>query len=220
MSNELSPLKQEIISDVEERKRLMLQIKTLSLRYGFNEKDEQLFLSYSIPIIYSLWEGFIQNSFRTYIQELNKLDLKVDDIYKKLLIYHMESNFKQFREYPKNDQRKLSFFDNLHIFYKSESIQINPVVNTESNVGFDVLNRILRDFNLESIPEYPKPRFSLKEELDKFFLKIRNTVAHGQDSIKISREDLVRAIELVELLMDMVLDRLTNGFQRKTYLNI
>jgi hypothetical protein len=30
-----------------------------------------------------------------------------------------------------------------------------------------VLNRILSDFNVEKIPEYPEPQYSLKDELAK-----------------------------------------------------
>lgn len=212
-------LEQEIRSDIEERQKLMLQIKTLYLRYEFNEKDEQLFLNYSIPAIYALWEGFIQTSFQTYIQELNKLNLSVNTICKPLLVYHMESSFKQFREYPEKLNGKVTFFEKLNQFYQSEFIDIARTVNTESNVGFNVLNKILNTFNLDSISEYPEPRYSLPQELDMFLLKTRNSVAHGQNSVVINREDLDRAIKLVEMLMDLVFEKIIQGFESQSYLS-
>lgn len=213
-------LEQDIRSDIDERQKLMLQIKTLYLRYRLNEKDEKMFLIYSIPAVYAIWEGFIQNTFKTYIQELNKLELTVDTICKPILIHHLESKFPQFREYPKHtNSRKVSFFDNLNQFYIEKTIDISTIVNTESNVGFKVLKNLLEKFNLDLIPDYPEPRYSLSQELEKL-LKIRNAVAHGQDSVVVNREDLEGAIELVNKLMDLVFEKIIDGFKKKSYLLI
>ncbi|MEY3881833.1 MAG: hypothetical protein RIQ94_2629 [Pseudomonadota bacterium] len=212
-------LEQEIRSDIDERQRLMLQIKTLYLRYSFNEKDEQLFLNYSIPTVYAVWEGFVQTAFRMYIQQLNRLNLTADNICKPILIHHLENKFKQFREYPKHPIKKASFFDGLDQFYTQRIIDINAVVNTESNVGFDVINRLLKNFNLAELSEYPEKKYSLSKEL-KTLLKIRNAVAHGQDSIIVNREDLESSIKLVEILMDLVLESIIKGFENKSYLHI
>jgi hypothetical protein len=211
-------LEQENRADIDERQKLMLQIKTLYLRYDFNGKDEQVFLNYSIPTIYAIWEGFIQTAFRTYIQELNKLNLTTNTICKPILVYHIENSFKQFREYPEKLNGKVTFFDKLNTFYSAEFIDINQAVNTESNVGFDVLNKILKTFNLEQVPEYPESKYSLKQKL-KDFLIIRNAVAHGNGST-VNREDLEHAIKLVDTLMDSVFERITKGFERKSYLLI
>jgi len=213
-------LEQEIRSDIDERQKLMLQIKTLYLRYRLNEKDEKMFLIYSIPAVYAIWEGFIQNTFKAYIQELNKLELTVDTICKPILIHHLESKFPQFREYPKHaNSRKVSFFNNLNQFYIEKTIDISTIVNTESNVGFKVLKNLLEKFNLDPIPDYLEPRYSLSQELEKL-LKIRNAVAHGQDSVVVNREDLEGSIELVNKLMDLVFEKIIDGFKKKSYLLI
>ncbi len=209
-------LEQEIKSDIEERQKLMLQIKTLYLRYEFNERDEQLFLIYSIPAVYAIWEGFIQTALQTYIQELNKLKLTVDSFCKSILIYYLESKFPQFREYPKDYAKKELFFNKLNMFYTGKSVDISTSVNTESNVDFKVLNKILKEFNLELVEEYFEPGFSLKQKL-KDFLIIRNAVAHGNGST-VNREDLENAIKLVHILMDLVLEKIIIGFASKSYL--
>ncbi|MBT9098976.1 hypothetical protein KFZ76_14815 [Methylovulum psychrotolerans] len=212
-------LEQEIKSDIEERQRLMLQIKTLYLRYEFNEKDEELFLTYSIPAVYALWEGFVQTTFRTYIQQLNALMLTVDTVCEAILIHHIESKFPQFREYPTHTNKKMAFFGHLNAFYTSKSVEIRADVNTESNVGFDVLNRLLRAFNLEPIQEYPLPRYSVARELTTL-LRIRNAVAHGNHSVAVGRDYLNDAIKLVEILMDLVLESVLQGFSSKSYLKV
>jgi hypothetical protein len=210
-------LEQTIQSDIKERQDLMLKIKTLALRYSFNEKDEQMFLNYSIPAVYAILEGFVQSAFRAYIQELNNIGLTVDIVCEPILIYHLENKFKQFREYPKNPVKKTSFFESLDQFYTEKTIDINVVVNTESNIGFDVLKKLLNAFNLKELDDYIEPRYSLSKELKKL-LKIRNSLAHGQDSIVVSQEDLNNSIKLVEMLMDLVLKRIMDGFSQKSYL--
>lgn len=221
MTNDITLLEQDIISDIDEREELMFWVKSLHPRYGFSERDEQLFLSYSIPIVYSIWEGFVQTSFQIYIRELNKLELTINNVCEPILVYSMESKFRQFKQYPnpkseedkpKIVKNKVKFFNDLELFYKSTTLEINPNINTESNVGFNILNRILTDFNLEKIPDYLEARYSLKDELHTL-LQIRNAVAHGQKkSIVVSREDLERAINLVKKLMPLVFERIKTGF--------
>jgi hypothetical protein len=230
MTTDITLLEQEIMSDIDEREELMSRVRLMYARYGFSERDEQLFLNYSIPIVYSIWEGFVQISFQIYIRELNKeltrLGLNINSVCEPILVYHMESTFRQFKQYPnpKNDEdkpkivkKKVDFFNALGLFYKSNTLQIHPNINTESNVGFNVLNRILNDFNLEKIPTHEN-NYSLKDELGKL-LQIRNAVAHGQKSaIVVNREDLERAIKLVNKLMDLVFERIKTGFIEKSYL--
>ena len=230
MTTDITLLEQEIMSDIDEREELMSRIRLMYARYGFSERDEQLFLNYSIPIVYSIWEGFVQTSFQIYIRALNKeltrLELNIDSVCEPILVYHMESTFRQFKQYPnpKSDEdkpkivkKKVDFFNALGLFYKSHTLQIHPNINTESNVGFNVLNRILNDFNLEKIPTHEN-NYSLKDELGKL-LQIRNAVAHGQkSSIVVNREDLERAINLVKKLMPLVFERIKTGFIEKSYL--
>lgn len=205
-------LEEEIQSDIDERKGLLLQTKTIPLRYNFSNSDEQHFINYSIPIIYSIWEGFVQTTFQTYIREINRLNLSIDLICKPILIHNIESKFKQLRQYPDKLPRKVKFLSELRSFFNTNPIYVSPTVNTQSNVGFNVLNGLLASFNLGSIPEYPQPGFSLKVELDDFLLKIRNDVAHGQNAILVNRDDVERAIKLVELLMDLMYSKIREGF--------
>lgn len=220
-------LEQAIRSDVEERQRLMLKIKALHLRYGFHEEDAQIFLNYSIPAIYAIWEGFITTALHTYIVELNQLNLTFDSVCESILIQNFE---KKFGEYPKTKDKKTEFLKNIFEFYANPIINIPKGVKTKSNVNHEVLNEILSDFGLPILQDqlivYSElsnyPNLPLKNSLYKELTRLldnRNAVAHGQNSVVIHRSDLERAIKLVETLMDLVCDRIVNGFQNETYLN-
>jgi len=217
-------LEEEIQSDIDSRNELLLSTKTLYVRYGFSRLDEQFFLNYSIPIVYSIWEGFMQTSFQTYIRVINReivnQSLSIDKICKSILVYHMETKFKQFKQYPNDEKSKYKFYDNLSTFYKDSNFQIYPTINTQSNVGFEVMNKILQCFNLTPISEYPISRYNIADELDKFLLKIRNDVAHGVNAVLVNRDDLERAIRLVEFLMQLVFDSIKEGYRNQTFKDI
>ncbi len=208
----LTFLEEEILADIEERKSMMVTVKTMPYRYAFSDSDNKLFTNFSIAIIYAIWEGFVQTSFQTYIRELNKLNLGIDEICDEILVNNVENSFRQFHEYPSKIHKKIQFLSDLRVFFNTNPMYINPIVNTKSNVGLNVINDILRKFNLQEISEYPKPNYSLKSELDNFLLKYRNDVAHGNNAIIIKVEDIKRAIDVVELLMDEVFDRIKKGF--------
>lgn len=214
-------LVQNIQADIEERQRLMLKIKTLHFRYGFNEDDEQLFLNYSIPAIYAIWEGFITTVFHTYIAELNRLNLTFDSVCGSILVQNFE---KKFGEYPKAKDKKIEFLKKSCEFYANPIINIPNGVKTKSNVNYEVLNEILLEFGLPILQDKPiefpslQLRNSLSKELERL-LDNRNKLAHGQSSVVISRDDLDRAIKLVEMLMDLVFEKVVDGFESQSYLS-
>ncbi|MDT3401063.1 MAE_28990/MAE_18760 family HEPN-like nuclease [Mucilaginibacter terrae] len=207
-----SNLENDIQADIIERKELLLQTKTFHLRNSLNANDQQYFLNYSFPIIYSVWEGFIQTTFQTYVREINRLNLRMEEYCDSLKIYNLELRVKQLKKYPSELNKKVAMISKLQQIINSESFQISPIVDTKSNVGFDVLNDILASFNLTPIPDYLRPRYSIAIELDRFLLKIRNDIAHGNNAIVVTTDDVSRAIAIVELLMDEVFERLKNGF--------
>jgi hypothetical protein len=73
---------------------------------------------------------------------------------------------------------------------------------------------------LDRAIEYPELEIktSLSKELERL-LDNRNKLAHGQNSVVINRDDLTRAIRLVETLMELVLEKIKNGFESGCYLN-
>lgn len=214
---------QEII---EERVSILFEIeRTLfTKRYSFSSKHQDILSKQSISMIYSIWEGFIQKSFNLYIDELNKINLEFYDFCDGIVIHHMENSFKQFKEYPLKDNKKRKFFNSLKEFHASNSFTIPRVVNTESNVGFSVLNKLLGNFSIEQFPEYWKeysyPNPNLQKSLD-LFLQLRNAIAHGGDLTsenKIDQKFYNRFKKLVIDLMYEIRLKMLNGLENKMFL--
>ena len=216
---------QEII---EERISVLFEIERaiFTRRYSLSSKHQDIFSTQSISMIYSLWESFIQKSFNLYIDELNNVGRDLHDFCDEIVIHHMEKSFQQFKEYPTNDNKKVRFFASLKEFHAGDSCTFSRVVNTESNVGFNVLNKLLKSFALEKFPEhwkdYAHPNPNLKESLE-LFLRLRNAVAHGGDLApedRISQELYTRFKKLVTDLMYEIRLKMLYGLKHKTFLKL
>jgi len=212
---------------IEERLTVLFEIERaiFTRRYSLSLKHQEIFSTQSISMIYAIWEGFIQTSFNLYIDELNKSATEFYDFSDDIVIYHMESSFKQLKEYPNKENQKINFFKRIREFHKNESQQsISRVINTQSNVGFEVLNKLLKTFSLEQFPEhwkgYKHPNPNLKESMA-LFLKLRNTIAHGGDLLsedKVSQSVYNRFRNLVKDLMYEIRLKMLDSLDGKTFL--
>lgn len=210
---------------IEERESVLFEIERaiFTERYRLSIKHQEILSIQSISMIYSLWEGFVQKSFNLYIDELNKSQTKLDMYCDEIVIYHMENSFKQFREYPTKTNRKARFFASLREFHLNDICVISRVVDTESNVGLDVLNKLLKRFALEEFPDhwasYTHPNPNLRDSL-KLFLKLRNEVAHGCDlTSNIDQSMYVRFKRMVIDLMWEVRSKMILGLRDSSFLD-
>lgn len=179
--------------NINERQSALFEIERaiFTKRYNLSKKHSEILSVQSISMIYSIWEGFVQTSFNLYIDEINSQVIEPHLIKDELFVYHIENSFKQLKEYPEKQNRKVAFFSKLKEFFHNNEFKLNNGINTQSNVSFEILNAILKSFCLDQFPEqwnnYSYPNSNLKEMLTSF-LKYRNSVAHGGD---ISSEEKV-----------------------------
>lgn len=227
MEIELQNFFDEFDLRIEESEHTLNEIERVIFtgRYHLDTEHLAIFSVQTIAMIYSIWEGFIQKTFSDYLSTLNKLNIPFQDYQNSIIVFQMESKFKQFREYPEKLSKRIKFLSDLQSHYQSDRILLDTSINTESNVSFDVLNKIMNQFSLEEFPErwgddynYPNP--TLKEEMNTF-LDYRNGVAHGGDisSIdKVTQQVFDRYKQLVLALMHEIRDRLYIGADSKHYL--
>ena len=217
----------DIQRDIVERENVLFEIERALFtgRYNLSLKHRNIFWSHSISLLYSIWEGFTQTAFNLYVDELNKLNLNIFDYCDKIRISYMESTFKQLINYPNKVNSKIIFYQNLKNFHLAPVQPLNRVVNTESNVGLNVLNRLLETFALEPFPEhwntYTHPNPNLKDSLN-LLLKLRNDVSHGSVSYShyiIEQDEFGRFKNLVIDLMYEIRLKMVDGLASKTYRN-
>lgn len=218
----------ELINIIEQREGVLFEIERVlfTQRYKISKKHLDIFTVQSVTMIYSIWEGFIQQAFQLYIRYLNSLNLEFYKFSNDIITFHMENTFKQLKNYPSKNSGKIKYFENLKMHFLEEYHEIYQVIDTESNVSFEVLNKILGGFSLEPFPEhwdkYTYPNPNLKETM-KTFLRYRNGVAHGGDissEEKVTKEIFNRYKILVSDLMYEVHSKILKGIENKTYLQL
>ena len=211
---------------IEERVSILFEIERtiFTQRYSLSWKHQDILSKQSISMIYSIWEGFIQKSFNLYIDELNKIDIELHDFCDSIVIHHMENYFKQFKEYPSKDSRKMFFFNSLKEFRTGNNFSIPRTINTESNVGFSVLNKLLENFSIEKFPQhwkdYSHPNPDLQKSLE-FFLQMRNTIAHGGDLTSENKIDQKVYTRFKKLAIDLMYEirlKMLEALEKKMFL--
>ena len=211
---------------IEERVSILFEIERtiFTQRYSLSWKHQDILSKQSISMIYSIWEGFIQKSFNLYIDELNKIDIELHDFCDSIVIHHMENSFKQFKEYPSKDSRKMVFFNLLKEFHTGNNFSIPRTINTESNVGFSVLNKLLENFSIEKFPQhwkdYSHPNPDLQKSLE-FFLQMRNTIAHGGDLTSENKIDQKVYTRFKKLAIDLMYEirlKMLEALEKKMFL--
>lgn len=212
---------------IEERQAVITEIERaiFTSRYELTSKHFTIFSTNSISILYSIWEGFVQNLFGLFIDEINKQQIELFSLCDSLIIYCQERKFRQLKEYPQKSKGKISYMKKLKTFYANEVHLIPRVLDTESNIGFEVLNRLLEQFNLEIYPEhwgiYKYPNPNLKENL-LLFLRLRNTVAHGGELLPEESIDKKMYERFKKLSLDLMYDlrgKMLNSLKNEKYKN-
>ena len=92
-------------------------------------------------------------------------------------------------------------------------------VNTESNLGYGIMNGILNYFNLSTVEDHIDHEMPIHLRMiwTKFMLYTRNGIAHGDPTVTVSTEDITKAISLVKRLMNVIEDVLCEGFDNEVY---
>lgn len=203
---------EDISEDIIWRNEQLLIAKSLPHIYSFSDSHKEFLIKHSIPTIYAVWEGYVQNTFQTYVRELNKLELSKDDFCINILTHSVDSSFPQLKEYPVEFDKRVKFITKLDAYLENE-FRINAKINTQSNVEIEMINKILHRFNLK-----PIPKREFKQRL-RDLLMYRNRIAHGDNSLVVSKENIddfkMRIddfVSLVEELMQAVYQSILDGY--------
>jgi hypothetical protein len=188
---------EEILADIEWRTSELATLKSIPIRYSFSPDHKDLHIKYSVPAIYSIWEGFVKNCFTIYSNHLNTLSLSRSEISYALLTHQIDSecDFNNSRVHFDTKKKLVESLDRLF----QDTITIKPAIPTESNVNLKVLNRILERFCIIEIDS------KYNSGLNKLLL-FRNKIAHGENSIIVNMTHVTEFVSLIEnLMLDVVI---------------
>lgn len=198
----------EIHEDIKWRISEISNIKTIPLRYRILESHKKTLTLYAIPSLYAIWEGYVKNVFQLLTSYLNKLGIQPSQVHINILTHAIENECKLGSE-RKHFDKKIDLVESTINLYNS-TLSIKHGIPTESNINYKVINKVLERFNIKQLDT------RYKKALDRLLL-FRNKIAHGENSIKVTKEDVEEFSLLIENLMYDILLLLEEYLEKEEY---
>ncbi|OON38410.1 hypothetical protein BTJ39_18315 [Izhakiella australiensis] len=181
-----------------------------------------------ICLLYAHIEGFVKFSFNLYIDGINKMELKCNEVkpvlaaavyYKDFLkMNNPDIKNRLFKKTLPDDShlhrifRYEEFFERLSGVMDGKIFIADGYVNTESNVGKEILQKLLYQVGLShtSLDQVIGPLTRLKNK--------RNDISHGVDKAKVEYEEYKAYYDCSINIMSELIKVLFSAYQRKDFL--
>lgn len=189
---------------------------------------EEAFRKMTIVAWYAHLEGFAKDAFQAYIDYLNRKDLKCREVDARLAASALSEEFEKMdnenyksdlfqRNFPDDSElhgqfRRAELLENIrNLFEQPVEIEKEKVVRTNSNLGPDVLRKLLFRTGLphDSFDEYRGDLFKL--------LNKRNDIAHGSRPGPMSEEEAEDLRSLCEAIMEDLRRLIYRAARKKRY---
>ena len=130
----------------------------------------------TLPLLYAHWEGFVKISLSYYLQFISYKGLRNDELRTQFFALSMRKKLGNLKDRSIQSESQMIDFI-LSDFDKQSNIPTKNVVNTKSNLKYEVLEEILFIMDLED--DY----FKRQEELINDLVNERNYIAHGEHKL-------------------------------------
>lgn len=188
-----------IDADVNWRVAEIASIKSLHLRNRLNEKDSDLAIRANIPLVYAIWEGFVVSSLVELVSYLNSLGVDISELDDRL-VTHLIDGYAQLHNARSTFESKCKQVGIIREVLSAPA-SFDVKIETESNVSFKVLNKLMGKFNIDCFDrEY-------KSSLNKL-LQYRNSIAHGENALPVNTRILNELSDTVRDIIFVLRDKL------------
>ncbi|WP_312559537.1 MAE_28990/MAE_18760 family HEPN-like nuclease [Atlantibacter hermannii] len=208
----LYELEEKLDEDLSWRRKEFTTLKFMIS--GARAHQKLVLLRSAITLLYAHWEGHIKHCALVYLKLLNCLGVRYCDMTDNFLQLSLSEQFKQGFSIKKFSSQRDIFLYLTTEQRSSFSINEDIIIDTESNLKYEVIFNILEQLGLDSSV------FELKENfINSKLLRCRNAIAHGD---KVELNDLEDTYqELEDELMEMIETFQTlirNAASNRTYL--
>lgn len=174
--------------------------------------DDTLWCRMCILMIYAHWEGFVVSSIRLLLGHLNKLKLNPSDVKTNLVVVGLGDSYKSLSGKQSFEQR-IEFTDKFTGVFNKE-LKFDKKVDTKSNLNSKIFIDLCEMFTFESS--------SFKEysgDIDRL-VSVRNSIAHGENSIVVNMDNVNKYIDAVTKSMDILTSEIERFIKCEEYLMI
>ena len=166
----------------------------------------------TLPLLYAHWEGFVKVSLSYYLQFISYKGLKNNELRTQFFALSMQKKMGNLNEKSIKSKSEIINFI-LSNFDKQSNIPTKNIVNTKSNLKYDVLEEILYIIDLKD--DY----FKRQEELINDLVDERNYIAHGEHKL-IDYDTFLEFFNDVISLMENLKTKIENSALLENYKKI
>jgi RiboL-PSP-HEPN len=200
----------QITDDRSWRIKEISDLKTAVLRSDGNQR--RVLLRAMVTICYAHWEGYVRFTARRYLLHVALRRLPYGGLNRQFLRNDFLPRLAAFSNSKKSVEECCALVDEILDSSVRRFSHVNEdLVDTKANLSFDVLTDICFVCGVSIQPFVDKSQF-----LDKFLLKRRNAIAHGENTF-VQVEDLNQLADDTILLMRIFGDALENHVYLKDY---
>jgi hypothetical protein len=203
--NNLEGMLDNSFSQLQEK---IYQAKTIHMRYSMIEKHKLFLTRQAVLSIYAAWEGLLKECLLLYLQELNTLKLDYNDISDAYLAFQTDNvcTFKKSKTHHATIKKLSKILFNMC----KQKVVFDTKINTESNANLKITNTLLSKLSLSVLES------KYEKDLNRL-LFFRNSVAHGDDSIKIEQKDLDKFSATVQNMASDLIISILDGYNKRVY---
>lgn len=164
-----------------------------------------------VVILYAHWEGFIKNAAENYLRYVAGKKLLYNELENNFIALSLKAKLIDFETLNKNTvhTQLINFlFGDLNT---RANVPTENIIKTQANLNSNILKEILSILGIDYSP------FELKEKfIDSQLLKIRNSVAHGQDP-DITEIDFYELYDEITVMMTSIKNEISNNASLAKY---
>ena len=164
-----------------------------------------------VVMLYAHWEGFIKNAAEYYLIFVACKKLKISELSNNLVAVSLKDKLIEFEETNKNTIHTQLISYLLGDLSERALIPTSNIIKTQSNLNYNILKEILSIVGIDYV------QYELKEKyIDNQLLRIRNSVAHGQNP-DINEKDFYGLYDEITTLMTSIKNDISNNAALSKY---
>lgn len=172
--------------------------------------EEQLWCRMCIPMIYAHWEGFVVDALKIMLKHLNQLDLQSSQLPTNLVVVSLGDSYRTLSGKQSFEQR-INFTQNFNELL-GKPVKFKTKVDTKSNLKSNVFEDLCVAFGFDS------SKFAGQlHDIDRL-VNIRNSIAHGENSMQPDMQNIEKYITSVKGAMDLLLFEIENYLTQQRYI--
>ncbi|MBP2246064.1 MAE_28990/MAE_18760 family HEPN-like nuclease [Paenibacillus xylanexedens] len=212
---DLEKLEEKIDRDFSWRKVELLQIKMAIEKNNVSLSKKTLVRS-GIALLCAHWEGFIRSVSNYYVVYICCQKIQSKYLKENFLAFKIKQDVRKSGESSKNSVHTKFLLRIVDLQEEIFSIRFSDIpekriINTDSNLSFELFDEILKSIGLENIYE------TKRNYIDNEMLKYRHEIVHGE-SYRDTEYDFTEVYDQVMSIMESFKFQVIEAAEEKKYL--